>query len=182
MRIRFLIFLKIYFAELFSGRFDTSGSMLPCLVPEILIIYAFCDVVGVGVAGGIGDSRSWMKNVTAVRSNSRRRNVPRLDCTMSCYVFMFQLKSSSQSKAVCSNLTSCNVSGKTFHNLENVFRIYSRTWKLTCNIQLLESPIPAPAASQKASSINISGTKRGSIDPLVPKRPGIFNFFFKKTW
>ena len=45
-----------------------------------------------------------------------------------------------------------------------------------CNIhiQLLESPIPAPAAaavSQKASSDDISGTKRGSIDPLVSKRP-----------
>ena len=36
-------------------------------------------------------------------------------------------------------------------------------------IQLLESPIPAPAAaapSQKASSDNISGTKRGTVDPL----------------
>ena len=44
-------------------------------------------------------------------------------------------------------------------------------------IQLLESPIPAPAAaaapapSQKASSDNISGTKRGTMDPLVSKRP-----------
>ena len=38
-------------------------------------------------------------------------------------------------------------------------------------IKLLESPIPAaaPAAppSQKASSDDISGTKRGTIDPLV---------------
>ena len=41
-------------------------------------------------------------------------------------------------------------------------------------IQLLESPIPTTAAapvSQKASSDNISGTKRGTIDPLVSKRP-----------
>ena len=40
-------------------------------------------------------------------------------------------------------------------------------------IQLLESPIPAPAAapSQKASSDDISGTKRGTIDRLVSKRP-----------
>ena len=41
-------------------------------------------------------------------------------------------------------------------------------------IQLLESPIPtAPAAavSQKASSDDILGTKRGTIDPLVSKRP-----------
>ena len=39
-------------------------------------------------------------------------------------------------------------------------------------IQLLESPIPtaAPAVSQKASSDDISGTKRGTIDPLVCKR------------
>ena len=41
-------------------------------------------------------------------------------------------------------------------------------------IQLLESPIPTPATatatlSQKASSGNISGTKRGIIDPLVSK-------------
>ena len=44
------------------------------------------------------------------------------------------------------------------------------------SIQLLESPIPtaapAPAVSQKASSDDISGTKRGTIDPLVSKRPG----------
>ena len=45
------------------------------------------------------------------------------------------------------------------------------------DIQLLESPIPAPppppppAPSQKASSDDISGTKRGTIDPLVSKRP-----------
>ena len=41
------------------------------------------------------------------------------------------------------------------------------------SIQLLESPIPAPAAppSQKASSDDISGTKRGTVDPLVSKRP-----------
>ena len=42
-------------------------------------------------------------------------------------------------------------------------------------IKLLESPIPAPPAtatsSQKAHFDNISGTKRGSIDPLVSKRP-----------
>ena len=42
-------------------------------------------------------------------------------------------------------------------------------------IQLLESPIPATPApapvSQKASSDDISGTKRGTIDPLVSKRP-----------
>ena len=40
-------------------------------------------------------------------------------------------------------------------------------------IQLLESPIPSPAAapSQKASSGNILGTRRGIIDPLVSKRP-----------
>ena len=45
------------------------------------------------------------------------------------------------------------------------------------DIKLLESPIPAPPAaaaaapSQKASSDDISGTKRGTIDPLVSKRP-----------
>ena len=40
-------------------------------------------------------------------------------------------------------------------------------------IQLLESPIPAAAAppSQKASSDDISGTKRGTVDLLVSKRP-----------
>ena len=43
-----------------------------------------------------------------------------------------------------------------------------------CSIQLLESPIPAapPAPpSQKASCDDIPGTKRGTIDPLVSKRP-----------
>ena len=44
------------------------------------------------------------------------------------------------------------------------------------DIKLLESPIPAAAAaaappSQKAHCDNISGTKRGTIDPLVSKRP-----------
>ena len=44
------------------------------------------------------------------------------------------------------------------------------------HIKLLESPIPAAAAaaaapSQKAHCDNISGTKRGTIDPLVSKRP-----------
>ena len=42
-------------------------------------------------------------------------------------------------------------------------------------IQLLESPIPAAPApappSQKASSDDISGTKRGTVDPLVSKQP-----------
>ena len=40
-------------------------------------------------------------------------------------------------------------------------------------IKLLESPIPnaTTAASQKAHFDNISGTKRGTIDPLVSKRP-----------
>ena len=40
-------------------------------------------------------------------------------------------------------------------------------------IQLLESPIPTtpPRPSQKASSGDISGTKRGIIDPLLSKRP-----------
>ena len=45
-------------------------------------------------------------------------------------------------------------------------------------IQLLESPIPTPTTptpsptmSQKGSSGDISGTKRGTIDPLVSKRP-----------
>ena len=47
-------------------------------------------------------------------------------------------------------------------------------------IQLLESPIPTPTpttttttptTSKKASSGDISGTKRGIKDPLVSKRP-----------
>ena len=45
---------------------------------------------------------------------------------------------------------------------------------LIITIKLLESPIPAAAAaapSQKAHCDNISGTKRGTIDPLVSKRP-----------
>ena len=43
----------------------------------------------------------------------------------------------------------------------------------TAPIKLLESPIPATAtaSSQKAHFDDISGTKRGSIDPLVSKRP-----------
>ena len=45
---------------------------------------------------------------------------------------------------------------------------YSDQWY----IKLLESPIPAAtASSQKAHFDDISGTKRGTIDPLVSKRP-----------
>ena len=39
------------------------------------------------------------------------------------------------------------------------------------DIQLLESPIPAAAPSQKASHGGISRTKCGIIDPQVSKRP-----------
>ena len=55
-------------------------------------------------------------------------------------------------------------------NWWSLFR-YSLTHRHSI-IKLLESPIPAAAApSQKASSDDISGTKRGTIDPLVSKRP-----------
>ena len=40
--------------------------MVPHLVPEISSLDAFCDVVGVGVVAGIGDSRSWMMIIIAV--------------------------------------------------------------------------------------------------------------------
>ena len=39
--------------------------MIPRLVPEILSLDAFCDVVvaGVVVVVGIGDSRSWIRGI-----------------------------------------------------------------------------------------------------------------------
>ena len=54
---------------------------------------------------------------------------------------------------------------QTADNLQQIFLYH---------IKLLESPIPTPpatatASSQKAHFDNISGTKRGSIDPLVSK-------------
>ena len=54
------LFYFFIFQNFFSCRFDTSGSMLPRLVPKILILHSFCDVVVgvVVVVGGIGDSRS----------------------------------------------------------------------------------------------------------------------------
>ena len=55
------MFYFYFLFRIFSGRFDTSGSMLPRLVPEILIIYALGDVVG-----GIGDSRSWISRQNMV--------------------------------------------------------------------------------------------------------------------
>ena len=56
----FLYFLSSFLIQNFSGCFETSGSMIPRLVPEISPLDAFCDVVaGVGVVG-IGDSRRWM--------------------------------------------------------------------------------------------------------------------------
>ena len=36
-------FLKFSFLELLSGRFDTSESMIPCLVTEISPCDGFCD-------------------------------------------------------------------------------------------------------------------------------------------
>ena len=58
LRFLFCFFSLIsLFRTFFFGRFDTSGSMIPRLVPEILPLDAFCDVV---VVAGIGDSRSWI--------------------------------------------------------------------------------------------------------------------------
>ena len=43
--------------------------MITFLVPEISLLGAFCDVVGVGVVG-IGDSRSWMtRDASASKKN-----------------------------------------------------------------------------------------------------------------
>ena len=54
-----MIFSFFSYSEFVSGRFDTSGSMIPRLVPEILPLDAFCDLVVAGV--GIGDSRNWTR-------------------------------------------------------------------------------------------------------------------------
>ena len=60
----FLFVYFLIFFQTFSGRFDTSGSMVPRLVPEISSLDAFCDGAagaGAGAGGaGIGDSRSWI--------------------------------------------------------------------------------------------------------------------------
>ena len=53
----FFLNFEFSYSEFFSGRFDTSGSMVPRLVPEILSKCAFCDEAGAAVVG-IGDSRS----------------------------------------------------------------------------------------------------------------------------
>ena len=53
----FDIFFLIFLFRIYSGRFVSSGSMIPRLVPEISPLDTFCDVVA-GV--GIGDSRSWI--------------------------------------------------------------------------------------------------------------------------
>ena len=64
---------KISHSEIFSGRFDTSGSMVPRLVPEISSLDAFCDgAAGAGAgAAGIGDSRSW---ILVIREKKSKRN------------------------------------------------------------------------------------------------------------
>ena len=53
--------------------------------------------------------------------------------------------------------------------------VYADADENLIHIKLLESPIPtaatATAPSQKAHFEDISGTKRGTIDPLVSKRP-----------
>ena len=67
----FFFNFEFSYSEFFSGRFDTSGSMIPRLVPEISPLDAFCDVVGVGVVG-IGDSRSWIGGLTHLGSERER--------------------------------------------------------------------------------------------------------------
>ena len=57
LRLLWIIHLVNFLIQIFSGRFDTSGSMVPRLVPEISSLDAFCDGAG---AAGIGDSRSLM--------------------------------------------------------------------------------------------------------------------------
>ena len=52
-------FLQFSYSEFVSGRFDTSGFMIPRLVPEISPLDAFCEAE-VLVVVGIGDSRSWI--------------------------------------------------------------------------------------------------------------------------
>ena len=77
----------------------------------------------------------------------------------------------------------------TDEKLNTSFKTDNHDSPLTDHIQLLESPIPAapaaaaaPAPSQKASSGDISGTKRGIIDPLVSKQPEkILNQKIKKN-
>ena len=71
----FLDFFLTFLFRIFSGRFDTSGSMIPRLVPEISPHDAFCDVVvEAGVAGvvvGIGDSRSWIPELKVTQYTSK---------------------------------------------------------------------------------------------------------------
>ena len=57
----FYHFLRFFYSEFVSGRFDTSGTMVPRLVPEISSLDAFCDggaAAGGAGGAGIGDSRS----------------------------------------------------------------------------------------------------------------------------
>ena len=62
--------------------------------------------------------------------------------------------------------------GRTGIGLLKFIFIILTTFFINLIIQLLESPIPATTAvSQKASSDDISGTKRGTIGLLVSKRP-----------
>ena len=54
-----LFFLhRIVLFRIFSSRFETSGSMIPRLVPEILPCDGFCDGQGAAAGAGIGYSRS----------------------------------------------------------------------------------------------------------------------------
>ena len=53
----FINFFFDFFFRIFSVCFDTSGSMILRLVPEISSLDAFCDGRAGAAAGGIGDSR-----------------------------------------------------------------------------------------------------------------------------
>ena len=54
-----LVFVLSILDTQFYAPDNTSGSMIPRLVPEILALDAFCDA-GVVVVVGMGDSRSWI--------------------------------------------------------------------------------------------------------------------------
>ena len=78
----FFFNFEFSYSEFFSGRFDTSGSKVPRLVPEILSQCAFCDGGGGGggaaAAAGIGDSRSLMGSrlaltVDEIRNSDQQR-------------------------------------------------------------------------------------------------------------
>ena len=84
-----MFFLSSSYSEFFPDCFDTSGSMIPRLVPEILPLDAFCERVAVVAVAGIGNSRGWISNcIFTMKSWTVKKLFWDVFSGLICFVFL----------------------------------------------------------------------------------------------